>query len=126
MFGHIGATPVLGVPGNPVSALVCAVMFLRPAIDVMLGRAVEVRPPATALLGCDLAENDSRADYLRSWISYDAAGQLIATPYPTQDSSMLSLLARADCLVVRPPRAPAIKAGTKVEIVPLSGGYLSI
>jgi molybdopterin molybdotransferase len=126
MFGRIGATPVLGVPGNPVSALVCAVMFLRPAIDVMLGKAEDGRPPATALLGCDLGENDSREDYLRSRLSFDGAGRMIATPYPKQDSSMLSLMAAADCLVVRPPRAPAIKSGTAVEIVLLSGGSVSI
>jgi molybdopterin molybdotransferase len=98
MFGRIGATPVMGVPGNPVSALVCAVIFLRPAIDVMLGKAEDSQPRATAMLGCD----------------------------PKQDSSMLSLLAAADCLVVRPPRAPAVAAGTPVEIVLLSGGSLSI
>jgi molybdopterin molybdotransferase len=126
MFGRIGATPVLGVPGNPVSALVCAVMFLRPAIDVMLGRVEAARPPATGMLGCDLAENDSREDYLRARLSYDANGQMIATPFPKQDSSMLSRLALADCLVIRPPRAPAVKAGARVEIVLLSGGCLSI
>lgn len=125
MFGRIGATPILGMPGNPVSAMVCAVMFLRPAIDVMLGRVEETRPPSTALLGCDLSKNDSREDYLRAKTSYDSVGQLVATPYPKQDSSMLSLLAKADCLVVRSPRAPAIRAGTKVEIVLLSGGFLS-
>ena len=126
MFGRIGATPVLGVPGNPVSALVCAVMFLRPAIDVMLGRSDGAGPPATAILGCDLPENDGREDYLRSRTGYDSTGQLVATPFSKQDSSMLSLLAQADCLVVRPPRAPAIKAGSKVEIVLLAGGSLSI
>ncbi|MGH6931459.1 MAG: molybdopterin molybdenumtransferase MoeA, partial [Dongiaceae bacterium] len=107
-------------------ALVCAIMFLRPAIEVMLGRIEDARLPETALLGCDLEENDSREDYLRSRLNRDVAGQLVATPYPKQDSSMLLVLARADCLVVRPVRAPAVKAGTKVEIVRLSGSHLSI
>jgi molybdopterin molybdotransferase len=126
MFGHIGPTAVLGVPGNPVSALVCATMFLRPAIDVMLGRSEQSVPQQTALLGRDLPENDSREDYLRARLSYDSRGRLVATPFEKQDSSMLSLMAQADCLVIRAPRAPAIKAGATVDIVPLTGGCLSI
>ncbi len=126
MFGNIGATRVLGVPGNPVSSLVCATMFLRPAIDAMLGRVAEPEPQPTALLGRDLPENDSREDYLRSRLSHDSQGLLVATPFDKQDSSMLSFLSKADCLVVRAPRAPAIKAGATVPIVPLSGGCLSI
>jgi molybdopterin molybdotransferase len=126
MFGSIGGTRVLGVPGNPVSTLVCAVMFLRPAIDTMLGRITEPEPQPTALLGRDLPENDSREDYLRSRLSYDAQGRLVATPFDRQDSSMLSFLSKADCLVVRAPRGPALKAGAAVPIVPLAGGCLSI
>jgi molybdopterin molybdotransferase len=126
MFGSIGATRVLGVPGNPVSSLVCATMFLRPAIDTMLGRVAEPEPQPTALLGRDLPENDSREDYLRSRLSHDSQGRLVATPFDRQDSSMLSFLSKADCLVVRAPRAPAIKAGATVPIVPLAGGCLSI
>jgi molybdopterin molybdotransferase len=126
MFGRIGATAVLGVPGNPVSSLVCATMFLRPAIDAMLAREIEVEPQPTALLGRDLPANDSREDYLRARLSYDAQGRRVATPFDRQDSSMLSLLSKADCLVVRPPRAPAISAGSVVDIVPLTGGCLSI
>jgi molybdopterin molybdotransferase len=126
IFGHIGATPVLGLPGNPVSALVCSTLFLRPAIERMLGSAVSETPIATALLGRDLPENDSREDYLRAEISYDDAGRRVATPFPKQDSSMLSLMARADCLIVRPVRSPAIKAGSTVPIVVLAGGSLSI
>jgi molybdopterin molybdotransferase len=101
-------------------------MFLRPAIDVMLGRALDEGPPPTALLGRDLPANDSREDYLRARLSYDAQGRRVATPFEKQDSSMLSLMAAADCLVVRPPRAPAIAAGSVVNIVLLSGGCLSI
>ena len=126
MFGRIGVTPVLGVPGNPVSSLVCATIFLRPAIDAMLGHVAAPDWQSTALLGRDLSENDSREDYLRSRLSHDAQGRLVATPFDKQDSSMLSFLANADCLVVRAPRAPAIKAGATVSIVPLAGGCLSI
>jgi len=126
IFGNIGATRFLGVPGNPVSSLVCATMFLRPAIDTMLGRTLEPEPQPTALLGRDLPENDSREDYLRARLSYDPQGRLVATPFDRQDSSMLSFLSKADCLVVRAPRAAAIKAGALVAIVPLAGGCLSI
>jgi molybdopterin molybdotransferase len=126
MFGRIGPTPVLGVPGNPVSTLVCALMYLKPAIAVMLGLQEELRPQPTALLGSDLPANDSREDYLRSRLSYDAQGRLVATPFPKQDSSMLSLLAKSECLVIRAPRAPAIAAGAVVPIVPLTGGVFSI
>ncbi len=127
MFGRIGPTAVLGVPGNPVSALVCATMFLKPALDVMLGRSEETSPatPTTALLGCDLPANDSREDYLRSRLWRDAQGRLVATPFPKQDSSMLSLLAKADCLVIRAPRAAAVSAGSTVDIVVLGGGAAS-
>ncbi len=126
MFGRIGTTPLLGVPGNPVSSLVCATIFLRPAIDVMLGRRPEARPAATAMLGRDLPENDSREDYLRSRLSYDGHGRIVATPFDIQDSSMLSRLAHADCLVIRAPRAPAVAAGSMVEILPLTGSAFSI
>ena len=126
LFGRLGATPVLGLPGNPVSAMVGSTLFLRPAIDRMLGLTASAAPGATAILGRDLPENDSREDYLRAEASYDSAGRLVATPFPKQDSSMLSLMARADCLIVRPIRAPAIKAGATVPIVLLTGGALSI
>ncbi|MEX0815386.1 MAG: gephyrin-like molybdotransferase Glp [Dongiaceae bacterium] len=126
IFGRIGPTPLLGLPGNPVSSLVCATIFLRPAIDTMLGRVEPERPPVTARLGADLGANDSRQDYLRARLTYDAEGRAVATPFARQDSSMLSHLAHADCLIVRPPRAAAAAIGATVEIVPLAGGALSI
>ena len=126
LFGRVGSTPILGVPGNPVSTLVCATVFLRPAMDAMLGRVEPSRPPVTALLGRDLAENDGREDYLRARLSYECDGRAVATPFEQQDSSMLSRLAQADCLVIRAPHAPAAKTGDSVEILPLAGGVLSI
>jgi molybdopterin molybdotransferase len=122
IFGKIGGTPLLGLPGNPVSTLVCALLFLRPAIQRMLGLpdAVQGRR-ATARLGRDLDANDRREDYLRATLTIDPSGARIATPFQKQDSSMLSLLAKADCLVIRKPHAPAAKAGETVEIIPLNG-----
>jgi molybdopterin molybdotransferase len=120
LFGRLGRVPVLGFPGNPVSTLVCAVIYLRPAIEAMLGAAPETRPAPTALLGTDLGPNDHRQEYLRAQLSYDSQGNAVATPFARQDAAMLSYLAGADCLVVRPPHAPAAKAGARVSIIPLS------
>ncbi len=119
MFDRIRGTPLIGVPGNPVSALVCGLLFLRPAIDVMLGVTEDEKPPETAALGCDLGANDERQDYLRSRLGRDANGELVATPFDRQDSSMLSTLVVSDCLVVRPPHAPPARAGERVEIIRL-------
>lgn len=120
MFGRVEGVPLLGLPGNPVSSLVCAILFLVPALHRLQGESTAARPPTTALLGRDLGENDGREDYLRAALSFDAQGRAVATPFDKQDSSMLSRLARADCLVVRPPRAPATPAGQSVTILPLS------
>jgi molybdopterin molybdotransferase len=122
LFGRVGETPVLGLPGNPVSALVCATLFLRPAMGVMLGQDSAGTARETAVLGADLAANDRRQDYLRARLSVDSAGRRCATPFQRQDSSMLATLAHADCLIVRAPEATPAKAGEIVEIVPLSGG----
>ncbi|HLI11384.1 MAG TPA: gephyrin-like molybdotransferase Glp [Alphaproteobacteria bacterium] len=121
IFGRLGETPLLGLPGNPVSSMVCAIVYLRPAIERMLGLAASEAPPATARLGRDLGENDRRQDYLRSRLERAPDGELIALPFEVQDSSMLSRLAAADCLVIRPPHAPPAKAGTRVPIIPLEG-----
>ncbi len=126
LFGRIGATPILGLPGNPVSSLVCATLYLRPAIEVMLGRTGQAPPPENAILGADLEANDRRQDYLRARLEVDSRGRRLAVPFERQDSSMLATLARADCLIVRKPLAAPAKAGEVVEIVPLSGGVLGI
>ena len=124
IFGRFGDTPLLGLPGNPVSSMVCAVVYLRPALERMLGLAAAA-PRATARLGRDLAENDRRQDYLRSRLERAGDGELIATPFEVQDSSMLSRLAHADCLVIRPPLAPPAKAGERVSIIPLDIAFAS-
>lgn len=130
IFGRLGDVPVLGVPGNPVSAGVSTVIFLGPAMEVMLGLRQPgegaAGPAPTALLGRDLKANDRRQDYLRAALGRDDEGSLVATPFAKQDSAMMALLAAAECLVVRPPHAPPAKAGERVEIVPLATGLLSI
>jgi molybdopterin molybdotransferase len=124
IFGHLGEVPMLGLPGNPVSALVCGLIYLRPAIAALLG-AADPGPKLTRVtLGGDLAANDRRQDYLRARLSAGDDGQPVATPFAKQDSSMLSRLARADCLIVRPPHAAAAAAGDLVEAILLDGlGY---
>lgn len=125
MHGRLAGTPLLGLPGNPVSAAVCAVLFARPILRVLQGLP-PAEPPPTARLGHDLPANGGRQDYLRGALSRDAEGRPVATPFAIQDSAVLSLLADADCLIVRPPHAPPAAAGSIVELVPLRGGALSI
>jgi molybdopterin molybdotransferase len=116
MHGRLDAMQVLGVPGNPVSSYVCAFLFLVPLIRRLTGRGDLVPPTETATLGCDLPENDERADYLRATLS-NGGGGLVATPFPLQDSSMMAPLAKADCLLIREPHAPAAMAGSTCTII---------
>ena len=124
IFGHLGETPMLGFPGNPVSTLVCGMIFLKPAIERMLGVARGPAPAARARLGCDLAANDRRQDYLRATLASNDEGERVATPFDRQDSSMLRRLAEADCLVVRPAHDPPRRAGEWAEILELPPGGL--
>jgi molybdopterin molybdotransferase len=119
MFGRLGDTPMIGLPGNPVSALVCAVLFLRPAMGRMLGLSEERLTLNRARLGSDLGANNFREDFIRARLSRDDTGAPLATPFKVQDSSMMSTLSAADCLIHRPPDAPAITAGEWVPVVML-------
>jgi molybdopterin molybdotransferase len=119
MHGKLGALNVLGLPGNPVSAYVCAYLFLVPLIRQLAGRADLQPAPESAVLGADLPGNDERADYLRARLAAGADGMPVATPFPAQDSSMMANLARADCLILRAPFAPAAPAGSRCAIVKL-------
>ena len=120
MHGRLGAMHVLGLPGNPVSAYVCAVLFLIPLIRQLAGRSDVVPALEMARLGCDLPGNDERADYLRAVLMAGPDGIPVATPAPVQDSSMLMPLAHADCLLVREPFAPAARAGERCAIIRLA------
>jgi molybdopterin molybdotransferase len=125
MVGRYRDTPMMGLPGNPVSSLVCGLLFLKPAIERLTGVTLADPPPLKARLAIPLPANDRRQDYLRATLSRAADGSIEVRPFEKQDSSMMSLLARSDCLVVRPPHAPAAQAGDNVEIVPFasdSGG----
>jgi molybdopterin molybdotransferase len=119
LFGRLGATPVLGLPGNPVSALVCAILFLLPALSRLCGLPAGPPPVSSAFLGAAVKANDKRADHLRATVGTDAAGRVVATPFPVQDSAMLRRLALADALVLRAPHAPALPAGAEVGVIRL-------
>ena len=118
MFGHLHGTPVLGLPGNPVSAMVCAMLFLAPLLKAMIGLPPEIEA-VPAQLGRDLPANDARQDYMRAELVRRPDGSLVATPFATQDSAVLSGLVRAGCLVVRPPHAAAAAAGDPVTVLPI-------
>ena len=117
IFGMLGDTPLLGLPGNPVSSLVCAMLFLKPGIAAMLGTQPSAEP-VTAKLLRDLPANDQRQDYLRARAEI-RNGELCVEPFAVQDSSMLSTLAQADVLVLRAPHAAAAQAGDRVEVLTL-------
>jgi molybdopterin molybdotransferase len=117
MHGRLGATVVLGLPGNPVSSIVCGQVFLKPLIATLLGRPPDAQADIReARLGAGLAANDERADYLRATLRRTADG-LIATAFDRQDSSMLATLARADALLLREPHAPAAAAGETCKVL---------
>jgi molybdopterin molybdotransferase len=118
MFGRIGPMRVLGLPGNPVSSLVCALLFLKPLIQSLLGLELADETEA-AELGGPVRQNDRRQDYIRASLVDLPDGRRIATPLPRQDSSMLSTFAHAICLIVRPPFAEGAASGAACRILRL-------
>jgi molybdopterin molybdotransferase len=119
MHGRLGAMRVIGLPGNPVSSYVCAFLFLVPLIRKLCGRLTIHHATESALLGRDIAANDQREDYLRARLTTRNDGALIVTPVDHQDSSLLGNLAAAQALLIRPPFAPAGKAGSPCNILRL-------
>lgn len=120
IWGRLGETPLLGLPGNPVSALVCSVLFLCPALAVLSGRPAAAPRLRCAVAGTGLPANDGREDYLRATLSEGEDGKLVATAAIRQDSSMLRTLATSDALLRRAAHAPPLLAGEAVEVIPLS------
>ncbi|MEP0323793.1 molybdopterin molybdotransferase MoeA [Bauldia litoralis] len=118
MYGRLGAQRVLGLPGNPVSAFVCGLLFLRPLVHALLGHA-HGDQSEPAVLAADIPANDRRQDYVRATIATGLSGLPLVAPLPIQDSAMLSTLAAADCLLVRAPGATAARAGDACHIIRL-------
>ncbi len=119
MFGTLGSQRVLGLPGNPVSALICARIFLIPMLDKLLAREHGGSAERPGILAEGVAENGPRQHYMRATFESGPDGATLVRPVRSQDSSLLSPLSQADCLIVRPPGAPAAAAGEAVEILPL-------
>jgi molybdopterin molybdotransferase len=112
-----GNLRVLGLPGNPVSSYVCALLFVVPLLRKLQGRS-DVHPkPEAATLGVDLPANDHRQDYLRARVERQSDGRLVATPHERQDSSMQAVLVSSDGLLVRAANAPAAKAGSPCQVL---------
>ena len=118
MVGSLGSTHVLGLPGNPVSSMVCGLLFLEPLL-AKLGHRPSPDRMTTARLGAPLAANDRRQDYLRARLSRNAAGELQVESFGKQDSSMMNIFAQSDCLIVRPPHAPEMGIGALCPILML-------
>ena len=118
LFGRWRDRVVFGFPGNPVSTLVCAALFLGPFIRRLQGETFDICPE-NAILGAAVAKNDNRQTYLRARLRQEK-NRLIATPFEIQDSAMLYPLSLADCLILRPPEAPALEPDAVVPILRLS------
>lgn len=120
MHGRLGSMQVLGLPGNPVSAIVCGILFVRPLVRALCGDPKPARNRAEpARLAAALPANDGRQDYLRGRLVSSADALPEVTPGARQDSSMLRALSDADCLIVRPPHAPAAAAGALCRVIRL-------
>lgn len=116
MVGELDGMHVLGLPGNPVSSMVCGLLFLEPLLARLSGRPAISRL-AMARTATALPANDKRQDYLRARLSRDTDGSLLAESYGKQDSSMMKIFARSDCLIVRPPHAPELPVGAETAVL---------
>ncbi|MCA9602501.1 MAG: molybdopterin molybdotransferase MoeA, partial [Myxococcales bacterium] len=115
IFGHRDSQLVLGLPGNPVSSMICTRVFAVPLIARMLGHTDASAHSGTAPVAHALSANGPRTHYMRARIGGDGR----VTPIENQDSSLIAPLARADCLIVRPAGSPALAEGTQVQVLPL-------
>lgn len=122
IFGQLGETPVLGLPGNPVSAFVCAILFLVPAIKRLAGVSAWQLPIVRGVLSRSLPANDHRADYMRATLALSPDGAISVTPHSRQDSSHLRVLAASNALAIRRPDAPAAAAGDGIDLIRLDQG----
>ena len=117
MAGKMDKMAMIGLPGNPVSALVCGHVFLRPVIRAMLGNPPAPLERQTAPLAAPMAANGIREHYMRARLE---GGQL--TPHVRQDSALLSVLSASNALIVRPPNVPEAEVGDSVDYIPIPSG----
>ena len=124
MAGRIGGAMLLGLPGNPVSAMICGEIFLTPALEAALGLPACPRRRVSARLAGAIPANGPREHYMRARLGLGADGALAAEVFADQDSSLVATLAAANAVVVIPPGAPALEAGAPVEAIPLDAAEL--
>lgn len=114
MAGRLKGAAMVGLPGNPVSAMVCGYIFLVPMIRAMIGLGTDLPPLREAVLANDIGANGSREHYVRARVQGNRL-----TVFDNQDSSLLSVLAQADALLVRQPDDPPRKTGETVRYLPI-------
>jgi len=118
IHGRLGAMRVLGLPGNPTSSMVCALLFLRPLLRALVGDPeAGADPSEPARLAVALGPNGARQTYLRATLTRGDDGAFLARPAPSQDSSLVKTLARAEALIVRAPNAPRAEAGDPCRVI---------
>ncbi|MEM9060156.1 MAG: gephyrin-like molybdotransferase Glp [Pseudomonadota bacterium] len=115
MAGRLGTASMIGLPGNPVSAMVCGEIFLRPAVEAAMGLPAKPRDTISAEISHDLPANGPREHYMRAVLDSDGS----CTVFENQDSSLVMTLSRANALVVRAPRDDAVPRGNRVHCIPL-------
>ncbi|MFV2052608.1 gephyrin-like molybdotransferase Glp [Aliiroseovarius sp. YM-037] len=114
MAGRVMGIPMIGLPGNPVSSMVCGQIFILPALAVMTGHDPAPLPRSTAKLAAPLPPNGPREHYMRARLQGGTV-----EPFGKQDSALLTVLASANVLVVRAPNDPAREVGSAVDIIPI-------
>jgi molybdopterin molybdotransferase len=120
IHGRLGDMLILGLPGNPAASIVCSLLFLAPLLRALSGDpAAGEDKTEPALLGAALPANGAREDFMRASLTRTEDGLSIATPFAEQDSSLLSVFAKAECLVVRPPHAKAAQKGDVCRVIRL-------
>ena len=117
LFGTLGSLPILGLPGNACAAMTAALVFLRPVLSLLSGAGRRNTEHERAILAAPIAAVGPRTTFLRGRLDREACGSLLFTVLPSQDNAMLSGLAAADAVAVRPPDAPAAQTGDSVEII---------
>ncbi len=117
MYGQLNNTHVLGLPGNPVSAFICAEIFLKEMISTLLGITGDRQKVTNAFLTEEISANGPRQHYMRASTKHREDGLLDVCPATSQDSSLLKTFANSDCLIIRSPHAPAAKCGEVVNII---------
>ena len=118
MFGQSGNVPILGLPGNPVSSIVCSHLFLKQSIYKLQNYHFEENI-SKLKLSKDLPPNGDREHYIRGYISKNSKDELLAAPLNNQDSASLSSLSKANILIIRKPKERKAKKNSFVKVINL-------